>query len=212
MEMKDRWLILLIAFGLLGVGIDRMLFDRITSDDLLAGIHTTITIVVGWLLSTLGISLFVAAWRGRFPGTEMSTNSIKGKLLTHAFGAGPPAFLIGFFLVHTMTYWDLLDFTCLVLFGATLILWLIATRRAVGRLAPSETAKIHATQFQWSCIFFGMLSLMFGMAVSRYVWFGTDFIGGFGVVFSSAMMAVAIYPVCRDAKRLADAAGQVRFT
>jgi hypothetical protein len=210
--MKDRWLILLIAFGLLGVGIDRMFFDRITGDDLLARIHTMVAIVVGWLLSTLGISVFVTAWRGRFPGTEMNTNSIKGKLLTHAFGAAPPAFLFGFFLVHTMKYWDLLDFTCLVLFGAMLILWLLATRRAVRRAAPSETVKNHATQFLWSCIFFGMLSSMFGMAVSRYVWFGTDFIGGFGVVFSGAMMAVAIYPVCRDAKRLANAAGQVRFS
>jgi len=63
--MKDRWLTLLIALGLLGVGIDRAFFDKIAGDDLLAVIHNTGAIVVGFLLGTLGISLFVAALRGR---------------------------------------------------------------------------------------------------------------------------------------------------
>jgi hypothetical protein len=79
------------------------------------------------------------------------------------------------------------------------------TRRVVRWLACGEIANKHASQFLWSCIFFSMLSFMFGMAVSGYVWISTDFMRGFGVVFSSAMTAVAIYPVHRDAKRLADA-------
>jgi hypothetical protein len=50
-----------------------------------------------------------------------------------------------------------------------------------------------------------MFSFMLGMAMSGYVWFSTDFIRTFGLVFWTAMTAVAIYPVRRDAKRLADA-------
>ncbi len=86
------------------------------------------------------------------------------------------------------------------------------TRRALRRLATGEIVKKHAGQFLWSCIFFSMLSLMFGMAVSGYVWFSTDFMRRFGVVFWSAMTAVAIYPVHRDAKRLAEAAGPTQLT
>lgn len=52
-----------------------------------------------------------------------------------------------------------------------------------------------------------MISLSLGMQVSAFVWYGSDFIRRFGVVFWSAITAVAIYPVLRDAKRLADAAG-----
>ena len=77
------------------------------------------------------------------------------------------------------------------------------TRRAVRRLATGEIANKHAGPFLWSCIFFSMLSFMFGMAVSGYAWFSTDFMRTFGVVFWGAMTAVAIYPVRRDAKRLA---------
>jgi hypothetical protein len=61
--MKDRWLNPLIGLGLLGVGIDRIFFDKIAGDDLLGVIYNTGAIVVGCLLSILGISLFVAAVR-----------------------------------------------------------------------------------------------------------------------------------------------------
>jgi hypothetical protein len=93
----------------------------------------------------------------------------------------------------------------MVLFGASLIADLLWTRRVVRRLAIGEIANKHARQFLWSCIFFSMLSFMFGMAVSGYVWIGRDFLRIFGVVFGGALMAVAIYPVHRDAKLLADA-------
>ena len=100
---------------------------------------------------------------------------------------------------------NILDFTVVVLSGASLLLVLFRTRRVVRRLATSEIANKHASQFLWSCIFFSMLSFTFGMAVSGYVWFSTDFMRTFGVVFWSAITVVAIYPVRRDAKRLADA-------
>jgi cytochrome b561 len=114
--------------------------------------------------------------------------------------------------VRTIKYLNILDFTVGVLSGASLMFVLFWTRRAVRRLATSESAKKHAGQFLWSCIFFSMLTLMFGMAVSGYVWFSTDFMRTFGVVFWSAMTAVAIYPVRRDAKRLADATGPTQIT
>jgi hypothetical protein len=209
-QMKVRWLTLLAALGLLYVGIDRIFFDRIVGGDPLANIEKVLSIVVGCLLSALGISLFVAALRGRFPVTAM--NSIKGKLLTHAFCAAPSAFVCGFSLVRTIKHFDILYLTVMVLFGVSLIFDLSWTRREVRRLAASETAKKHATQFLWSCIFFSTLSLGLGMAVSGFVWFSTDFIRMFGVVFWSAITGIAIYPVLRDAKRLADAAGPSQTT
>jgi hypothetical protein len=177
--------------------------------DPLANIEKVLSIVVGCLLSALGISLFVAALTERFPVTAM--NSIKGKLLTHAFCAAPSAFVCGFCLVRTIKHFDILSLTVMVLFGVSLIFDLFWTRREVRRLAASETAKKHATQFLWSCIFFSMLSLGLGMAVSGFVWSSTDFIRIFGAVFWSAITGVAIYPVLRDAKRLADAAGPSRY-
>jgi hypothetical protein len=57
-----------------------------------------------------------------------------------------------------------------------------------------------------------MLSLGLGMAVSGFVWFSTDFMRRFNVVFWSALTGVAIYPVLRDAKRLADAVRPSQIT
>jgi len=209
-EMKDpktvRWLTLLAALGLLFVGIDRIFFDRIVGGDPLSWIQRILTIVVGTLLVTLSISLLVAAWRGR-PVITMSTNSTKGKLLAHAFCAAPSALVFGFCLVRTIKHFDNLYLTVMVLFGASLIADLLWTRREVRRLATSEMAKKAATPFLWSCIFFSMLSFGLGMAVSGWNWFSTDFIREFNLLFWSAMTGIAIYPVCRDAKRLAAAAG-----
>jgi hypothetical protein len=208
--MKDpkrvRWLTLLAALGLLYVGIDRMFFDRIVGNDPLARIERTLAILVGTLLVALSISLFVAAWTGRSLAA-MNTNSIKGKLLAHAFCAAPGALVFGFCLVRTIKHFDSLYLTVMVLFGASLIADLLWTRREVRRLAASEIAKKAATQFLWSCIFFRMLSFGLGMAVSGWNWFSTDFIREFNLLFWSAMTGIAIYPVCRDAKRLAAAAG-----
>lgn len=94
----------------------------------------------------------------------------------------------------------------MVLSGASLACVLFWTRREVGTVAASEAAKKHAGQFLWSCVFFCMLSFMFGMAVSGYAWFSADFLRRFGVIFWGAMTAIAIYPVRRDAKRLAGTA------
>ncbi|WMT73849.1 hypothetical protein [Bradyrhizobium sp. Ash2021] len=204
-QPKARWLTLLAALGLLCVGIDRIFFDRIVGDDPLANIEKALSIVVGCLLSALGIGLFVAALRERFPVTAM--NSIKGRLLTHAFCAALSAFVCGFCLVRSIKPFDIPYFTVMVLFGVSLISDLLWTRREVRRLAVSETAKKHATQFLWSCIFFSMISSGFGMALSGFVLSSTDFIRMFGAVFWSAITGVAIYPVLRDTKRLADAAG-----
>jgi hypothetical protein len=204
-QLKVRWLTLLAALGLLCVGIDRIFFDRIAGGDPLANIEKALSIVVGCLLSALGISLFVAALRGRFPVTAM--NSIKGRLLTHAFCAAASAFVCGFCLVRSTKHFDILYLTVMVLFGVSLIFDLFWTRREVRHLAASETAKKHATQFLWSCIFFSMVSLGLGMALSSFVLFSTDFIRMLGAVFWSAITGVAIYPVLRDTKRLADAAG-----
>jgi hypothetical protein len=66
-------------------------------------------------------------------------------------------------------------------------------------------AKKAATQFLWSCISFSMLSFGLGAAVSGWNWFSTDFIQRFNLLFWSAMTGIGIYPVRRDAKRLADA-------
>jgi hypothetical protein len=134
----------------------------------------------------------------------MNTNSITKKLLAHAFCAASSAFVFGVFLVRTIKYLNILDFTVVVLSGASLVIVLFWAHRVVRRLATGEIANKHAGQFLWSCIFFSMLSFMFGMAVFGYVWFSTDFMRRFGLVFWSAMTAVAIYPVRRDAKRLAD--------
>lgn len=214
--MKDlkaiRLVNLLCALGLLWVGIDRVFFDRIEGDDPLSIIQRILTIVVGILLGAVSISLFVVAWRGRFPVTAMNTNSIAEKLLTHAFCAAPSAFVVGVFLVRTIKYSNILDFTVVALSGTSLLLVLFWTWRVVRQLATGEIANKHAGQFLWSCVFFSMLSFMFGMAVSGYVWFSTDFMRTFGVVFWSGMTAIATYPVRRDAKRLAEAAASSQIT
>ena len=214
--MKDlkgiRLLSLLAALGLLYVGIDRVFFDRIAGGGPLSTIQRILTIVVGILLSTLSVSLFVVAWRGRFPLTAMGTNRTTEKLLAHAFCVAPSGFLLGVFLVRTTRYLNILDFTAVVLSGASLTFVLFWARRAVRGLAAGEIANKPAGQFLWSCVFFSILSFMLGTAVSGYVWFGADFMRGFGVVFSSAMTVVAIYPVRRDAKRLAEAVASSHIT
>jgi hypothetical protein len=137
----------------------------------------------------------------------MNINSTKGKLLAHAFSAAPSAVVFGFCLVRTTRHFDRFYLAVMVLFGASLIADLLWTRREVRRLAASETAKKAATQFLWSCICFSILSFGLGMAVSGWNWFSADFMQRFNLVFWSAMTGIAIFPVRRDAKRLADAAG-----
>jgi hypothetical protein len=188
---RDRWLTLLVALGLLYVGIDRMFFDRIAGSDPLARIERTLAILAGTLLIALSISLFVAAWTRRSLAA-MNTNSVNGRLLVHAFSAAPGALVFGFCLVRTIKQFDNLSLTATVLFGAFLIADLLWTRREVWRLAASQIAKKAATQFLWSCIFFSMLSFGLGMAVSGWNWFSTDFMRAFNLLFWSAMTIIAI--------------------
>jgi len=131
--------------------------------------------------------------------------SVKIKLLTHAFCAAPGAFVFGFCLVRTTKQFDGLYLTVMVLFGVSLLADLLWTRRDVRRLAGNEVARKAATQFLWSCIFFSMLSFGLGMAASGWNWFDTDFMRKFNLLFWAAMTGIGIFPVRRDAKRLADA-------
>jgi hypothetical protein len=137
----------------------------------------------------------------------MKNNSTTGKLLVHSACAALGAFLFGLCLVRTIKQLDRVYVTGMVLSATFLIFALFWTHRAVRSLATTETANERATQFLWSCIFFSMLSLGFGMAVSNFVWFSPDFFWGFGLAFYGALTCVAIYPVHRDAKRLAEAIG-----
>lgn len=58
---KISWFTLVLARGLLYVGIDRMFFDRIAGGDPLATIARILTVLVGTLLIIFSIGLFVAA-------------------------------------------------------------------------------------------------------------------------------------------------------
>ena len=138
------------------------------------------------------------------------SSSVKGRLLTHAFCAAPSALVLGFCLIRTIQHFDRLSIIIAVVFGACLIADLLYTAREVRRLAATEPAKKLATQFVWSCIFFSMLAFSLGMAVSGWYWLSSDFLRRFSLVFWSLMTAIAVYPVHRDAKRLADAAGVSR--
>jgi hypothetical protein len=199
-EMKDpktfRWVTLLAALVLLYAGIHSMFVDERTR-----------SILVDMLLIVVGIGLVVDAWRRRRL-FAMNTN----KLLLHAFSAAPGAWVVGICLVCTIKHFDTGYFTFMVLFGACLVADLFWMRREVRRLAASETAMKSASTFLWSCIFFSTISLGSGMQVAGFVWYGHDFLRRFGLVFWSAITGIAIYPVCRDAKRLADAAGPSQIT
>ena|SRR5579859_3756700 len=131
--------------------------------------------------------------------------SVKAKLLTHAFCAAPGALVLGFCLVRTTRQFDGRSLTVMLLFGVSLLADLLWTRRDVRRLAASEAARKAATQFLWSCIFFSMLSFGLGMAVAGWNWFDTDFMRQFNLLFWAAMTGIGVFPVRRDAKRLADA-------
>jgi hypothetical protein len=62
---KARWFNILLALGLLWVGLDRVLFDRIAGSDPLAIVAKTFAIVAGLLMSALSIALLVDALRDR---------------------------------------------------------------------------------------------------------------------------------------------------
>ena len=137
----------------------------------------------------------------------MKTSSVKGKLLVDAICAAFSASVFGFCFVPATRQFDGLALAAALVFGGCLIADLLYTRYEVRRLAASETARKAATQFLWSCVFFSMLSFGLGMAASGWNWFSTDFMRKINLIFWGAMTVIAIFPVRRDAKRLADAAG-----
>lgn len=138
-------------------------------------------------------------------------NSSPGKLLVDALGAALAAFVFGLCLgCILIKHFAGLYFTGMVLSGAFLIFVLFWTRRAVRPLAAlkhttSETAKNSAHQFLWSCIFFTMISATFGGAVSGLIWYSSDFIRTFSVIWWGGLTCVGIYCVRRDAKSLTGA-------
>jgi hypothetical protein len=207
-EMEDsktvRWVTLLAALVLLYDAIDSMFFVRVADSDPLAWIERTRAILVGVLLITVSASLFVVAWTGRAI-TAISTTL--GKLLSYAFCVGVGAFVFGLFLVRTIEHFDSRYVAGMVLCGAYFIAVLFWTRREVRRLAVSETAKERAGQFLWSCIFISIDSWAFGVALTAIILYSADFTRTFGAVFFAAIPCIGIYPVLRDAKRLADAVG-----
>jgi len=136
----------------------------------------------------------------------MRINSTTWKLFAHACGAAVGAFVFGMCLVRTIERFDSRYVTGMVLSGAFLISALFWAWRARRRIAASEAAKKHATQFLWSCISFSMISLVFGMADLSQRKPDTEFMRRFGLVILGGITGAAIYPVLRDAKRLADAA------
>jgi hypothetical protein len=139
--------------------------------------------------------------------------SLTGKLFADAACAAVGAFVVGVGVTRAITHLDSLSVTAIVmaLAGGCFIADLLWTRREVRRLASSETARKHGIQFLWSCVFFSMLSFMLGVAVSGNLWLSADLIRRFILVFSSAITLIAIYPVLRDAKRLADSAGPTQI-
>ena len=136
-------------------------------------------------------------------------NSTTGKLLAHACWAALVASVFGLYLGRTLIkHFDSWYFTGMVLSGAFLAFVLFWTRRAVRRLATanhtrSETVRKSARQFLFSCVFFSMISSTFGVAVSSIIWHSSDFIRTFGAVYFGVLTRVAIFPLRRDAKRLA---------
>jgi hypothetical protein len=141
----------------------------------------------------------------------MNTSPMNRKLMALAFCPALGAFVVGLCLVHTVRNFSRPYFIVMVLFGVSLVADLFWTRGEVRRLAPGETAKIHTNQFLWSCVFISMICFGLGMAVAGFNWFSTDFMQKFNVAFWITITVIAIYPVRRDAKRLANAAGEGRI-
>jgi hypothetical protein len=94
------------------------------------------------------------AWLNHKGGAgRMRINTTSWKLFAPACSDGVGALVFGLCLVLTIKHFDSLYITITILFGAALIADLFWMRREVRRLAASETARKHATQFLWSYIF-----------------------------------------------------------
>ena len=129
-----------------------------------------------------------------------------GRLMAYAFCCAAAACAFGLLVGHILIkHLDIVFLAGAVLSGGGLVFVLFWTHHTMTRFALSEAARKTARQFLWSCVFFAMISGMFGLEVAGVSWFGTDFLRKFGFVFWGLMTCVAIFPVRRDAKRLASA-------
>jgi len=128
------------------------------------------------------------------------------KLMVHAFCGALAAVVFGLAVGHILIkHLDEFFLAVAVLSGAALVFVLLGTNGTVKRLAVSEAVRKSVRQFLWSCVFFAMISATFGLQVAGVSWFSTDFLRKFGFVFWGLMTCVAIFPVRRDARRLANA-------
>ena len=132
-----------------------------------------------------------------------------GKLMVHASCGALAAFVFGLAAGHIfIKHLDNVYLPAAVVSGAALVFVLFRTHSTGRLLSVSAASQNSARQFLWSCVFFAMISAMFGLQVAGVSWFGTDFLRKFGFVFWGLMTLIAIFPVRRDARRLANTAGR----
>ena len=129
-----------------------------------------------------------------------------GKLMAHAGCGALAAFVFGLCGGHTVIkHFDRVYSPSMVLAGVALVSVLFWTWQTLRRFAVSDASRQSVRQFLWSCVFFAMISGMFGLQVAGVSWFSTDFLRKFGFVFWGLLTCVAIFPVRRDARRVANA-------
>ncbi len=127
------------------------------------------------------------------------------KLMAHAGCGALAAFACGFCAGHTfIEHVDSVYSPAMALAGLAAVFALFWTYHTLKRFVVSETSWQSARQFLWSCVFFAMISAMFGLQVSGVGWFSIDFLRRFGFIFWGLMTVVAIFPVRRDARRVAN--------
>ena len=127
--------------------------------------------------------------------------------MAHAICGALSALVLGLSLGRILIeHRDIAYFGVAGVSGAAVVLSFIRTRHMVERLAASENVRKSARQFVWSCVFFAMISATFGLEASGIPWLPSDFLHKVGFIFWGAMTLVAIFPVGRDARRLASAA------
>lgn len=137
----------------------------------------------------------------------MRSKPVAGKLMAHAICGALSALVFGLSLGRILIeHRDTVYFGIAGLCGAAVVLSFIRTRHVVEQLAATENVRKSARQFVWSCVFFAMISGTFGLEVSGIRWLSSDFLRKFGLIFWGVMTLVAIFPVSRDARRLASAA------
>ena len=128
------------------------------------------------------------------------------RLMVQAFGVALAGSLFGLCAGHVLlTHLDSLYSIGMALAGVAVVFELFLADRTLGRVALSEAARKAARQFLWSCVFFAMISAIFGLEVSAVIWLPSGFYSRFLVAFWGLMTCVAIFPVRRDARRFKSA-------